>query len=152
MAYDTSDTRESEFNELAFKIARINKLQDKCNILWQAPKEPWFNPDVFSSTPQLGFVLIASNLLQLYKEVRPKCNPTDRKEMDELKEQISELSEKEKEAIGKKGLNGDKVIYRYDHDKWLKIKKLLDDFENRTRDLLDKHGFSPDKNEVKEQF
>jgi len=149
MAYENNDKRESEFNELAFKIARINRLQDKCNILWQSPKQKWFNQEIMGGGPQFGFVLISSNLLQLYKEVRPKCNSKEREKMDKAKDKISELSEKEDDAIGKKGINGDKVIYRYDHKKWLEIKKLLDTFENNVRDLLDEHGFSPDKNEVR---
>lgn len=143
------DKRESEYNELAFKIARINSLQDRINTLWQGPKQKWFNPMVVNGGFEYGFVIISSCLLQLYKEVKPKCTSDEIKKMDKLRDSIMELTEKEEESIYTKLKEYDGWKYQYNHEKWLIIKKLLNEFEDEVRNLLDTHGYSPDKNAVK---
>jgi len=146
--YNAPTVRESEFNELQLKIFRINKLQDGINDYWKMPKQRWLHERVVAGQGEYGFVLIASSSISLYKEVRPKCTEEEKQEMDDLKNEIDNLVELGEEAIMDKVKNYDKEILKYNHNKWIKLKHLLDDFENKVKDLLDTHGYNPDKNNL----
>ena len=143
---DYADKKESEFNELAYKMLRVHKLQDKINMIWSAPTNMWLNDG--NGQMQMGFVLIASYTGRLYSEVRSKCTPAEMEEMDELRNTLSEIVDKGREAIYPLRKNLDRQEERYDHEEWLRIKKLLEYYNDKVLILLDEHGFNPNKNDV----
>lgn len=137
------ESRESEYNELAFKMARINKLQDKINILWQNPKGVWNNPDVLGGGAEYGFVLIFSALNSLYKEVKPKCTKDEKHQTDTYVASLSNFIEDE--IIFSKTMKMDKSDINISKDAWKVLKEALSCFEDIVRNLLDVHGYAPDK-------
>lgn len=147
MAYDNSEKRESEYNELALKIARINKLQDKINTLWQNPKGLWYNELVIQGGAEYGFILIFRCINSLYKEVHPKCTPEEKKKSRSYMLKIDNFIEESGFYDYKK--HGEEVIDKFISPKaWKNLRESINNYEIIVRELLDIHGYSPDKNAV----
>lgn len=142
----------SEFNELAFKMLRIHRLQDRVNSLWQSPTEMWVNNNSMNGAPEYGFILIIRALCSLYKEVRPKCTngkSGEKEKGDKMRNKLSEKSAKGVLAISNKAYNGDKKVLNYKPNKWNDLRKEIETFEDFIRDMIQEHGFTPDKSDVK---
>lgn len=134
--------RQSEFNELVFKMGRVNKLQDNINTYWRNPKGVWMNPENEGGGSEFGFILLFYTLRSLYTEVRPKCTDEEKKEMDEIITTVMDFIDEEKVfKLVKKYNNLEKS---FDEDNWKKLIKILHHLDYSIRDLLDNHGFSPD--------
>lgn len=141
------DRRESEYNELALKMKRIHGIQSKLHLYWENPKGIWYNQNVLDGGAEYGFVLISNNLENLYYEVEPKCNDEEKKQVDKYLEEIEKEIDKGQEAICKKIQYYDKQRYIPSNEKWNLLKKQLRKLQNYLGELLQAHGYNPDKSE-----
>jgi len=131
------DVRISEFNELQFKMLRVHKLQDQINELSINPLSPNL------SFGDYNYNLIISILESLYSEVHAKCDKEEQERARKKFEEIDNLIENN--SPYEKGNHPTSKKSILNKENWKKIKKEIKELNLYTRTLLDKHGFSPDK-------
>lgn len=144
------ENRESEYNELAFKMKRIHTLQGKIHSYWENPKSKWMNAFCDNDKQEnltYGFILIFRNLENLYYEVQPKCSEEERKEVEKIIEEIDKLILHEEECIMEKKQRYDNMVLLYSDEKWSQLKTKLRKLQYRLGELLQNHGYNPDKGE-----
>lgn len=140
--------RESEYNELAHKMARLSSLQKTINETWNNPLGLWFNEKVIEDMGRYGFQIIYSCINQLYKEVKSKCKKEEIENTDKLRKEIEEILDKGTESICSKKIIFDKIEYNIDKQKWKELREKIQNFEEVVRVLLDEHGYNPDKDDL----
>lgn len=135
----SEDIKISEFNELQFKMIRIHKIQDQINELWN---NPLIMNHFFGN---YNYESLLSNIQRLYSECYAKTTEHERKEYKKLIEEIEKLIEdkppfeKSQHPLGKR--------LSFNKNNWKELNKKLTALDLYVRELLDKHGFSPDKDD-----
>jgi len=133
----TDDIRISEFNELQFKMLRVHKLQDQINELFINP----LNLNIMFN--DYNYSLIVSILFSLYSEVDSKCTPDEKKEGTKKFLEIEELIMENPPY--EKGNHPISKVMTINRENWNPIKIKLRELNLFVRNLLDNHGFNPDK-------
>jgi len=130
------DINVSEFNEMQFKMIRIHKLQDQINELWNNPFGSVYG---FNYNYEVLFSVIES----LYAEVYSKCTKEEKKKAKQRFENVETILEK-KPAF-EKSKHPSSRRQEFNKDNWKVLKKKLKRLNLYTRQLLENHGFSPNK-------
>jgi len=135
---EEENLRLSEFNELQFKMIRIHKLQEQINDLWVNPLAANF------AFGEYNYRLLISILQSLYSEVHPKCEEKEKEDIQIMMDEIEDYLE-ENEPYSSSNHPTSKKL-QLDIDNWKELKKRIIKLNLKVRELLDAHGFVPDKN------
>lgn len=135
----SEEIRLSEFNELQFKMIRIHKLQDQINELWINALAPNL------SFGDYNFNLIIRNLESLYSEVHAKCGDEEREKADKMFEELDDKIIDAPPFESKNHPTSRKASLS--EENWKAIKKGIREINFYIRELLDNHGYSPDKDD-----
>ena len=137
MEKEIENPNSSAFNEAVMKMARLNKIQDKCNDLRE-------NHYASCKNGKFGFQNHYFSLDSLYLEISAKVT---NKEKEKIKPMLKELREivMELRKHFKTGTYGYENKYTYSKEAEKIKDKLYDklyDVEEELRLLMDVHGFS----------
>ena len=143
MAFGETEGSVSEFNEASFKMRRIHDLQERLNTLWVSPLA--MNQIYF----MWNYELIYATLLSLMQEVKTKLSKKEKTIMDKNRDDIDDFlichkPHQEKRDESPRNRSGKNIILI--NNNWVKLRRMLQDFESDIRQLADDHGLgSPNR-------
>lgn len=133
----------SEFNEAAFKMARINKLQEIINIASVNKLGFFMSEDklTLSFNGKRNYEVIFFATCCLFMETHAKLSPKEIEELTVKRNVINYFIREIPVFTYVNKLNGEKEEVFNVHN-WVVLENELTNFEEKVRNAIDKHGFS----------
>lgn len=137
MNYDVN-AKESLFNEAILKMKRID-------FSWQIVNNIRTNLLDFNEFyNKWNYEVMIGELITSCQEIRGKMKPEGLEDLKEYRNELQDLLEDKPIYVTKysKGLGVTKQLRIFSKENWKELRKLIFSFEDFTRDMQEKHGFS----------